>query len=182
MELTFQTTPPETLLETISIEALSVLALGGEKGIPDIVPLEAALPLIAKAWSLPETLLKENTDLLEQGKAQAARGEAVLPENTALEYYDGWTITSLLWGLFETAARLDGREERQAIYDAAEVLTEALDYESFLRRSGKSAFRLLKGMFRNIVRRDDPEKRKAIREKAGARVDQLHRSGINLSS
>ena len=94
MELTFQTTPPETLLETISIEALSVLALGGEKGIPDIVPLEAALPLIAKAWSLPETLLKKNTDLLEQGKAQAARGEAVLPENTALEYYDGWTITA----------------------------------------------------------------------------------------
>ena len=82
MEYLIQNLPPEVICTQITDEALSLLALAGEKAIPTIAPLEAALPLTAKAWELPGSLLKEKTDLLERGKAErivwiADSGEAL---------------------------------------------------------------------------------------------------------
>lgn len=147
MDDIIQNLPPETVFTRIAGEALNILALGGEKAIPDIAPLESALPLTAKAWKLPEALLKEKTDLLEHGKAQAAAGEAVKTEEPFLESYDGWEITSLLWGLFQTAVRLEDREERQILYDAAKLFEEALDYHSFLCRAGENYLKAFWGKF-----------------------------------
>jgi len=63
MEYTRPDMAPETLLEKITLEALSALALGPSDRVADIAPLEAALPLTAKAWELPEETLAENTSL-----------------------------------------------------------------------------------------------------------------------
>lgn len=178
MDYIIPNTPPETVLSRIAGEALGLLALGGERALPDIVPLETALPLTAKAWELPESLLKEKTDLLARGKAQAAAGEAVLPGVQLLESYDGWEITGLLWGLLRTAAQLEEREERQALYDAAQLLLEALDYHSFLCRAGKNYLKAFWGTFRNMVRKADPAKRGVICEKANALADRLYCKGV----
>lgn len=182
MDYIIQDLPPEDIFTRIANEALGILALGGERALPEIAPLEAVLPLTARVWELPEALLKEKTDLLEQGKAQAAAGEAVLAEKPLLESYDGWEITRLLWGLFQTAVRLEEREERHALYKAAQLLEEALDYHSFLCRAGEGRLKTFWGMFRNMVRKADPEKRRTIFEKANALTDKLYRSGIDRSA
>lgn len=181
MEYLIQNLPPEVICTRITDEALSLLALAGEKAIPTIAPLEAALPLTAKAWKLPGSLLKEKTDLLERGKAQAAAGGAVLTKEPLLESYDGWEITLLLWNLFQTAVRLEDREERHIFYAAAQLLEEALDYHCFLYRTGENYLKMFWGMFRNMVRKSDPEKRKAIFEKAYTLTNRLCRNGIDRS-
>jgi len=170
--------PPETLLEKITSEALSLLVLGGAGHIPDVAPLEAALPLIAKAWGLPEEALKEKTDRLERGKKLAAGGSCKMPGEKLLESYDGFMTANLLWALFGTVVRLEDRTEREAVYRAAAVLDEALDLRSFLRRGGKSSLAILGRMFRNAVRENDPAERQVIYDKALLWMDNLCARGI----
>lgn len=167
----------ETLPEKITNEALSILALGGARGIRDIAPLEAALPLIAKAWSLPEELLKEKTDLLEQGKAQAASGEAVLPERDFLVCCDGDMIVDLLWDLFETAVKLDTQEERKAIYDTAVLSAKALDLPEWLSLSGRITMRLIWERFKSMLKLESQAEREVVYDKALLFAEQLNLSG-----
>lgn len=75
MEYTRPNMTPETLLEKITLEALSALALGPSDRAVDIAPLEAALPLAAKAWELPEETLAEKMERLEHGKKLAAENK-----------------------------------------------------------------------------------------------------------
>ncbi len=170
-------TAPETLPGKITDEALSILALGGARGIRDIAPLEAALPLITKAWSLPEELLKEKTNLLEQGKAQAVSGEAVMPERDFLVSYDGVMIVELLWDLFETAVKLDSQEERKAIYDTAVLSAKALDLPEWLSLSGKAAMRLIWDRFKSTLKLESRAEREAAYDKALSFAERLNLSG-----
>ena len=79
MEHTRPDMSPEELLESITLEALSALALGTPDNIRDIEPLEAVLPLIAKGWGLPEEVLANRAGRLEQGKKLAAENKGGLP-------------------------------------------------------------------------------------------------------
>ena len=72
MKNTIQNMAPEVLLEKVTLASLSALALGPADRVSDIAPLEAVLPLIAKAWDLPEEILSGKTERLERGKKLAA--------------------------------------------------------------------------------------------------------------
>lgn len=170
---------PENLLEKITTEALCVLSLCGPAGIGAIVPLEASLPLVAKAWEAPEGLLDAQTERFTLGKQLAADGKSGLPELDFSENYDGDTIARLLRSLFETAVRLEEQTERKTVYDAAVFLAEALDFQEFLTPAGKNMVKHLWGMFRNAVRKDNPQKRMTICGKALERMDHLYTHGIN---
>ena len=134
---------PKTLLEKVTLEALSALALGTPDHIDDIAPLEAVLPLIAKAWGLPEETLAGKTKRLDHGKKLAAENKGGVPGEPLLECYDGVMIADLLWALFKTAVRLEKEQERQAIYDAAVLLDEGLNLQSFLLKSGERSVKAL---------------------------------------
>ena len=173
---------PEILLEKVTLEALSALALGPPDHIHDIAPLEASLPLVAKAWGLPEEILEGKTKRLEHGKKLAAENKGGVPGEPLLECYDGAMIADLLWALFKTAVRLEKKEDRQAICDAAVLLDEGLNLQSFLLKSGERSAKALWTMFRNVVREDDPKERDNICGKASAFVSLLHAHGLAKSA
>ena len=169
---------PETLLEKVTLEALSALALGPPDHIGDIAPLEAVLPLIAKAWGLLEETLAEKTKRLERGKKLAAENKGGVPGEPLLECYDGVMIADLLWALLRTAARLKEGTERQAVYDAAALLDEGLNLQSFLLRGGRRSAGILWAKFRSVVREDDPEARADICGEASIFVSLLYAHGL----
>lgn len=172
----------EILLEKVTLEALSALALGPPDHIHDIAPLETALPLIAKAWGLPEETLAGKTNRLERGKKLAAENKGGAPGEPLLECYDGVMIADLLWALFRSAVRLEKKEDRQAIYDAAILLDEGLNLQSFLLRKGERPVKALWTMFRKVVREDDPAERDNACGKASAFVTLLHAHGLAKSA
>lgn len=173
---------PEVLLENVTLEALTTLALGPADHVSDIAPFEAILPLITKAWDLPREVLEGKTERLERGKKLALESKGGLPGEPLLEYYDGLTTIGFLWALFKTAVRLEGRAERQAIYDVAVLLYEALSLPDFLHPSGKHRAKILGGMFRNAVRQDARLKRESICLKAASWVEVLCTHGIERTA
>ena len=72
-------------------------------------PAPEKLLLIAKAWGLPQELADNSHTLIDRQKelVEKASGEAALPDDQILDTYDGPMIAELVWGLFETAIRLD---------------------------------------------------------------------------
>ena len=178
MEYTRPDMTPETLLEKITLEALSALALGPSDRVADIAPLEAALPLAAKARELPEETLAEKMERLERGKNLAAENKGGALGEKLRECYDGPVITDLLWALLRTAVRLETRCERQAIYDAAALLDEGLNLQSFLLRCGERSAGIIWSKFRNIVREKHPEARADICKEASTFVRLLRAQGL----
>ena len=63
-------------------------------------------------------------------------GKAALPDDQLLEPYDGGMIAELVWGLFETAIRLDGAEDRQTMYQLALLLADILDFDEWIGQCG----------------------------------------------
>ena len=59
-----------------------------------------------------------------------------LPDEQLLECYDGPMTAELIWGLFETAVRLDDAQERATIHQLALLLADALDFDEWLERNG----------------------------------------------
>ena len=129
---------PEKLLLKVTTEAVSALALAGEDKGGDAASLEAGVDLIAKAWGLPQELLESSTALIQHQKEllATASGKAALPDDQLLECYDGPMTAELIWGLFETAVRLDDAQERAAIHQMALLLADALDFDEWLDRNG----------------------------------------------
>lgn len=99
---------------------------------------EKGVPLIAKAWNLPQELLLENTDLIQKEKELLASGssEAALPDDQLLDPYDGKMIVELIWGLFETATRLEDVEDRLTIHQLALMLADMLDFDDWIAKCG----------------------------------------------
>lgn len=91
-------------------------------------------------------------------------------------------IADLLWALFRTEVRLEKKEDRQAICDAAVLLDEGLNLQSFLLKSGGSSVKALRTMFQNVVQEDDPKERDHICGKASAFVTLLHARGLAKSA
>lgn len=97
---------PEKLLLQITTEAVNLLALGTPDKPADVSLLETA------------------------------SGRAALPDEQLLECYDGPMTAELIWGLFETAVRLDDAQERASIHQMALLLADALDFDEWLERNG----------------------------------------------
>ena len=129
---------PEKLLLQITTEAVNLLALGTQDKPADVSLLETGAALTVKAWGLPQELLESSTALIQHQKEllATASGKAALPDDQLLECYDGPMTAELLWGLFETAVRLDDAQERAAIHQMALLLADALDFDEWLERNG----------------------------------------------
>ncbi len=129
---------PEKLLLQITTEAVNLLALGTQDKPADVSLLETGAALTVKAWGLPQELLESSTALIQHQKEllATASGKAALPDEQLLECYDGPMTAELLWGLFETAVRLDDAQDRAAIHQMALLLADALDFDEWLDRNG----------------------------------------------
>jgi hypothetical protein len=129
---------PEKLLLQITTEAVNLLALGTQDKPADVSLLETGAALTVKAWGLPQELLESSTALIQHQKEllATASGKAALPDDQLLECYDGPMTAELIWGLFETAVRLDDAQERAAIHQIALLLADALDFDEWLDRNG----------------------------------------------
>jgi len=129
---------PEKLLLQITTEAVNLLALGTQDKPADVSLLETGAALTVKAWGLPQELLESSTALIQHQKEllATASGKAALPDDQLLECYDGPMTAELIWGLFETAVRLDDARERAAIHQMALLLADALDFDEWLDRNG----------------------------------------------
>ena len=129
---------PEKLLLQITTEAVNLLALGTQDKPADVSLLETGAALTVKAWGLPQELLESSTALIRHQKEllATASGKAALPDDQLLECYDGPMTAELIWGLFETAVRLDDAQDRAAIHQMALLLADALDFDEWLDRNG----------------------------------------------
>ena len=129
---------PEKLLLQITTEAVNLLALGTQDKPADVSLLETGAALTVKAWGLPQELLESSTALIQHQKEllATASGKAALPDEQLLECYDGPMTAELIWGLFETAVRLDDAQERATIHQLALLLADALDFDEWLERNG----------------------------------------------
>lgn len=125
---------PDKLLRQITTEAINLLALGGPDNTKAAQLPEAGVGLIAKAWGLPQADLDANIALIQRQK-ELVSGEAALPDDQLLEPYDGGMIAELLWGLFETAVRLEDAGERRTIHYLALFLADALDFDEWIEES-----------------------------------------------
>ena len=129
---------PEKLLLQITTEAVNLLALGTPDKPADVFLLETGAALTVKAWGLSQELADSSVALIQHQKEllATASGRAALPDEQLLECYDGPMTAELLWGLFETAVRLDDAQERATIHQLALLLADALDFDEWLERNG----------------------------------------------
>lgn len=129
---------PEKLLLQITTEAINLLALGGPEDLKAAELPEAGVGLIARAWNLPQGDLEASTALIQRqkGLTRAGASEAALPDDQLLGHYDGGMLAELLWGLFETAVRLDNGQDRFVIYHLALMLADSLDFDEWIEESG----------------------------------------------
>ena len=129
---------PEKLLRQITTEAVNLLALGTPDKPGDASLPEAGATLIVTAWGLPQELLDNSLALIQRQRKLVGdgSGKAALPDDQLLEPYDGGMIAELVWGLFETAIRLDGAEDRQTMYQLALLLADILDFDEWIGQCG----------------------------------------------
>lgn len=129
---------PEKLILQITTEAVNLLALGTPDKPADVSLLETGAVLTVKAWGLSQELADSSVTLIRHQKEllATASGRAALPDEQLLECYDGPMTAELLWGLFETAVRLDDAQERATIHQLALLLADALDFDEWLERNG----------------------------------------------
>ena len=129
---------PEKLLLQITTEAVNLLALGTPDKPADVSLLETGAALTVKAWGLSQELADSSVALIRHQKEllATASGRAALPDEQLLECYDGPMTAELIWGLFETAVRLDDAQDRAAIHQMALLLADALDFDEWLEQNG----------------------------------------------
>ena len=129
---------PEKLLRQITAETINALELGGQTDHPNIIQLETGVSLIAKAWELPQEALQSSIDLIQHQKQNilSGSGEGVLPPDEDLESYDGPMIVELLWGLFETAIKLEDAQDRTVIHETAVLIADSLSLDEWIEECG----------------------------------------------
>lgn len=126
----------EKLLLQITTEAVNLLALGGPENTKSAELPEEGVALIAKAWGLPQRDLEASIALIQRQKELIGTSEAAMPDDKLLEPYDGGMIAELIWGLFETAVRLENAEDRLTIHRLALMLADTLDFDEWLAKCG----------------------------------------------
>ncbi len=129
---------PEKLLRQITAETINGLGLGGPADHPTITTMETGAGLIAKAWNLPQETLQSSIDLIQRQNQniRSGSGESVLPPDEDLESYDGPMIVELLWGLFETAVKLEDAPDRAAIHELAILMADSLSLDEWIEACG----------------------------------------------
>lgn len=127
---------PEKLLRQITAETVYALTSCRETDNPTVSMMEGTVGLIAKAWGLPQEPLQNSLDLIQRQKQAALSGstEAVLPHGEDQEPYNGPMIAELLWGLFETAVKLESAQDRAAIHKLALMMADCLGFDDWIMK------------------------------------------------
>lgn len=73
--------------------------------------------------------------LITAGSIPALAAEADTSESAR---YDGRMIVELLWGLFETAIKLEDAQDRAAMHKLALLMAESLSLDSWIAECGPS--------------------------------------------
>ena len=105
----------QKLQERMTKEAIALLVATGHAA--DTTPYEKAVALIGKAWSIPAEDTQARLDLIRlekelPGDTAEAEQEHAYPEEQLPINATGLETLENVWGLFETAVRLAGPEDR----------------------------------------------------------------------
>ena len=120
----------------VAMEAVALLSLGGT--VADTRLHEDAVTLTGKAWGLPADATLGQLDLILREKVavrameEGEEARHVLKEEEILHNATGLEILALTRGLFETAVRLDSRQDRQTLFDLAGELELALNLDEWI--------------------------------------------------
>lgn len=121
MEYVYTRTDPGKLMKMIAEEAYCILEMQAESGeqTEEAGLYLAGLSLAGKAWELQEeaeAALKGLNAFANDPAAPAPKGDTWTPMDEQ--------ILTLLWGLFDTAVRLESREEREQIRQLAQQMMD----------------------------------------------------------
>ena len=125
---------PKAMLKQLGRDAINLLAMCSIDSAAEVKPLEAGIRLLGKAWDLPEEDVQAQLDGIaeERENIMFQISEDELPEDELLNSYDGAKIMELLWGLFNTAVRLDDKDDRNAILKLAKYMADYLDLDGWI--------------------------------------------------
>jgi hypothetical protein len=129
---TMTTVTPDELIQKLAIAAVEIYILCGESGSDEVEAFKEAIPLIECAWELSDEQAAEAVALIERQfeaveKAPADDMESVFDEKLLLNTTSGGEILAVLWGLIETAIRLERREDREKIVHLIDYLKDFWD-------------------------------------------------------
>ncbi len=125
---------PKVMLKQLGQDAINLLTMCSIDSAAEVKPLEAGIRLLGKAWDLPEEDVQAQLDgIAEERESMMFQipGDE-LPEDELLNSYDGAKIMELLWGLFNTAVRLDDKDDRNAILKLAKYMADYLDLDGWI--------------------------------------------------
>ena len=125
---------PKVMLKQLGRDAINLLAMCSIDSAAEVKPLEAGIRLLGKAWDLPEEDVQAQLDSIAEERENVMfqiPGDE-LPEDELLDSYDGAKIMELLWGLFNTAVRLDDKDDRNAILKLAKYMADYLDLDGWI--------------------------------------------------
>ena len=132
----------------ITKEALALMVIHGEcvstapsEEDVSVTHFEEAITLIGKTWGLPAEATVENLGLIQREKDILHRlvaGEDashVLPEEALPMNASGMETLDNVWDLFETAVRMDSREQRAAMFRLASELAECQNLLDWIEKT-----------------------------------------------
>lgn len=125
---------PKAMLKQLGRDAINLLAMCSIDSAAEVKPLEIGIRLLGKAWNLPEEDVQAQLDGIAEERESVMfqiPGDE-LPEDELLNSYDGAKIMELLWGLFNTAVRLDEQDDRDAILKLAKYMADYFDFDGWI--------------------------------------------------
>ena len=125
----------------IAKEAIALLVIHGPS--VDVTPYQKVVMLIGSVWGLPAASTQQRLDLISQDENTAA--ETANPAETvhAMERKDlpinasGIETMDNIWGLFETAVKLDNLNERREMYNLARELEECQNLLDWIAKNSE---------------------------------------------
>lgn len=125
----------------IAKEAIALLVIHGPS--VDVTPYQKVVMLIGSVWGLPAASTQQRLDLISQEENAAA--ETANPAETvhAMERKDlpinasGIETMDNIWGLFETAVKLDNLNERREMYNLARELEECQNLLDWIAKNSE---------------------------------------------
>ena len=125
----------------IAKEAIALLVIHGPS--VDVTPYQKVVMLIGSVWGLPAASPPQRLDLISQEENAAA--ETANPAETvhAMERKDlpinasGIETMDNIWGLFETAVKLDNLNDRREMYNLARELEECQNLLDWIAKNSE---------------------------------------------
>lgn len=129
----------QELQEQIAKEAIALLIICG--AATDTTAYEQAIILTGEAWSLSPDHTTGQLELIAREKeailsaADPKQIQDVLPESDLPMNASGMETLSNIWGLFETAVRLEKLKQREILFSLANELAESQNLLDWIEKT-----------------------------------------------